>query len=100
MNFMGDGAMVLFGVPEPAAGDAERALFTAEGMVEAIRSWLESRRSDLGGDVGVRVGAHHGPVVLSRLGSAAHEQITATGDSVNVASRLIEVGKQVGAALV
>ena len=100
MNFMGDGAMVLFGVPEPAADDAERALLTAEGIVEAIRAWLASRRGDLGADVGVRVGAHHGPVVLSRLGSAAHEQITATGDSVNVASRLMEVGKQLGAALV
>ena len=100
MNFMGDGAMVIFGVPDPAPDDAERALLTAESLVETTRLWLDARNDGLGADVGVRVGAHHGPVVLSRLGSAAQEQITATGDSVNVASRLMEVGKQLGAALV
>jgi adenylate cyclase len=100
MNFMGDGAMVLVGVPDPAPDDAARALLTAEDLVTAIQSWLQGRTDGLGAKVGVRVGAHHGPVVLSRLGSARHEQITATGDSVNVASRLMEVGKQLGAALV
>ena len=100
MNFMGDGAMVLFGLPDPAEDDAARALLAAEHIVEAVRGWLAERQDGLGSRIGVRLGAHHGPVVISRLGSAAHEQITATGDSVNVASRLLEVAKQLGAALV
>ncbi|NNM75106.1 CHASE2 domain-containing protein [Enterovirga aerilata] len=100
INFMGDGAMVLFGVPDPAPDDAARALRASAEMVEAVRDWLANRTDGLASRVGVRVGAHHGPVVLSRLGSAAQEQITATGDSVNVASRLMEVGKGLGAALV
>jgi adenylate cyclase len=41
-----------------------------------------------------RIGLHFGPAVLSRLGSPTHQQITATGDTVNVASRLLEVAKQ------
>jgi adenylate cyclase len=45
----------------------------------------------------VRVGAHYGPVVVSRLGADTHQHITATGDSVNVASRLLEVARQEGA---
>jgi adenylate cyclase len=100
MNFMGDGAMVLFGVPDPAPDDAERALWAASELAEAVQGWLEERAEELGTETGIRVGAHCGPVVLSRLGSAAHEQITATGDSVNVASRLLEVAKELGAALV
>jgi adenylate cyclase len=42
----------------------------------------------------VRIGGHFGPVVVSRLGSAHHQHIAATGDTVNVASRLLEVAKQ------
>jgi adenylate cyclase len=48
----------------------------------------------------MRIGVHYGTVVLSRLGADTHQHITATGDIVNVASRLLEVGKQSGAPLV
>jgi adenylate cyclase len=41
-----------------------------------------------------RIGLHFGPAILSRLGSPTQQQITATGDTVNVASRLLEVAKQ------
>jgi adenylate cyclase len=41
-----------------------------------------------------RIGLHFGPAILSRLGSPTQQQITATGDTVNVASRLPEVAKQ------
>ncbi len=41
-----------------------------------------------------RIGVHFGPAILSRLGSPTHQQITAAGDTVNVASRLLEVAKQ------
>jgi adenylate cyclase len=37
-------------------------------------------------------------VVLSRLGTPDHQHITATGDTVNVASRLLEVAKDRHAA--
>jgi adenylate cyclase len=47
----------------------------------------------------VRVGVHFGRVVVSRLGPAQHQHITATGDCVNVTSRLLEVAKIHGAAL-
>jgi adenylate cyclase len=42
---------------------------------------------------------HYGPVVVSRLGGDSHQQITITGDTVNVASRLLEVAKVHGAVL-
>jgi adenylate cyclase len=100
MNFMGDGAMALFGVPDPASDDAARALLASAEVVQAVRAWLSVQADGTGAEIGIRVGAHYGPVILSRLGSAAQEQITATGDSVNVASRLLEVAKHLGAALV
>ncbi|ACL59464.1 CHASE2 domain-containing protein [Methylobacterium nodulans] len=98
MAFMGDGAMSLFGLPEPAPEDADHALAAACSLIPRVRSWLatEARINA----VDLRVGAHYGTVVVSRLGSDDHQHITATGDSVNVASRLMEVGKSLGAALV
>ena len=46
------------------------------------------------GRLDFRIGAHFGPAVISRHGSASHQQISAAGDTVNVASRLLEVAKQ------
>ncbi len=51
-----------------------------------------------GGQVGFKIGAHFGPIVASRLGES-HQHITATGDTVNVASRLMEVAAQNDARL-
>ena len=99
VSFMGDGAMCVFGLAEPRPDDARRALAAALDLVPAVRTWLAERPEDVGW-VDLRVGAHHGEVVVSRLGSAAHQHITATGDCVNTASRLMEVGKSLGAALV
>ena len=94
LAFMGDGAMIVFGLPAPEPDDAARALQTVFSLMAALRTWLAARPSGSGREVGVRIGAHYGPVVLSRLGPETHQHITATGDTVNVASRLLEVAKQ------
>lgn len=93
ISFMGDGAMIVFGVPDAAPDAARRALETAFALVAATRDWAGGRE-DLGVDPpGLRAGVHHGVVVLSRLGHDTQQHITTTGDAVNVASRLMEVGK-------
>jgi adenylate cyclase len=98
MNFMGDGAMIAFGIPEPHADDASRAFDTAWGLIEDVRAWID--RDGMSKRVrGVRVGGHFGPVVVSRLGHETHQHITATGDTVNVASRLMDVAKEHEATL-
>ena len=97
LSYLGDGAMILFGLLEPKQDDARRALRTAVSLVREACRWLHSLSLDVQPTLGVRVGAHWGPVVLSRLGGEQHQQITVAGDSVNVASRLLEVaaGNQV-----
>ena len=99
-SFMGDGAMILFGLPDPDPKDACHAIEAAMALAHAISVWLDTVPADLRGPMGVRVGAHHGPVILSRLGADRHEHITATGDTVNVASRLLEVSAQIGAPVI
>lgn len=92
LSFMGDGAMVVFGLPEPSREDAGNAVRASLGVIAAVRRWIAESATETALQ-GVRLGAHYGPVVLSRLGHDDAQHITATGDSVNVASRLMEVGK-------
>jgi adenylate cyclase len=96
LSFMGDGAMVVFGLPEPKPDDAVRAIEAAQGLATAMRDWAAERAAAHGRELSGRIGLHYGPVVLSRLGPDTHQHITATGDTVNVASRLLEVGSQHG----
>ncbi|MCM2472310.1 adenylate/guanylate cyclase domain-containing protein [Rhizobium sp. CG5] len=98
MDFMGDGIMIGFGIPDQTAEDAANAVSTAFGLVRAVGLWLATTAMDP--DIStVRVGVHYGPVVLSRLGHENHQQIAATGDCVNVASRLMEVARSRAASV-
>jgi adenylate cyclase len=98
LNFMGDGAMAVFGMPDAAPDTASRALAAAFALARQVGAWLRTAAGVSDG-IGVRLGLHYGTVVLSRLGHDAHQQITVSGDNVNVASRLMEVAKVQGATL-
>ncbi|WP_246233239.1 CHASE2 domain-containing protein [Aurantimonas aggregata] len=98
LNFMGDGAMTVFGVPDAAPDTASEALAAAFALARHVGAWLRTAAGASDGN-GVRLGLHYGTVVLSRLGHDAHQQITVSGDNVNVASRLMEVAKAHGATL-
>lgn len=92
MSFMGDGAMICFGIPDLGPKDAVNAWQCTFDLVREVGKWMAG--TGWGSGVGaLRAGVHFGPVVLSRLGHEHQQQITVTGDCVNVASRLMEVAK-------
>ncbi len=99
-TFMGDGAMILFGVPEPQPDDAARTLRAVTALDCSIAAWAATLPAAAQPRLAARTGGHFGPVVLSRLGPTYHQHVTATGDTVNVTSRLLEVAKQQGASVV
>jgi len=90
-SFMGDGAMILFGLPEPSPQDADHALAACVALCNRMEAWLASLPEPIASRIGFKIGAHYGRIIASRLGGDSHEHITATGDTVNVASRLMEV---------
>jgi adenylate cyclase len=94
INYMGDGVLAVFGLPKPQTDDAARALAAVEALHESMTAWLAKLPLAERPRLDFRIGLHFGPVILSRLGSPTQQQITATGDTVNVASRLLEVAKQ------
>jgi adenylate cyclase len=97
-SFLGDGAMILFGLPSAMPDDAARALKCSIDLHRGVEAWIASLPPAIGGQLGFKIGAHFGPIVASRLGES-HQHITANGDTVNVASRLMEVAAQNGARL-
>jgi adenylate cyclase len=94
INYMGDGVLAVFGLPRPQSDDAARALTTVESLYTSIAAWVADLPPAARDRLDFRIGVHFGPAILSRLGSPTHQQITASGDTVNVASRLLEVAKQ------
>lgn len=97
-SFLGDGAMILFGLPSAMPDDAARALKCAIDLHRGVERWIASLPSEISGRLGFKIGAHFGPIVASRLGES-HQHITANGDTVNLASRLMEVAAHNGARL-
>jgi adenylate cyclase len=94
ITYMGDGVLAVFGLPKPRSDDAARALATVEALRESMTAWLAELPPGARDRLDFRIGLNYGPAILSRLGSPTQQQITATGDTVNVASRLLEVAKQ------
>ena len=98
-SFLGDGAMILFGLPAATTDDAARAAECARRLCSSVGRWLASLQLVSPSQLGFKVGAHFGVIVASRLGGGSYHHITATGDTVNVASRLMEVAASHGAEL-
>jgi len=98
-SFLGDGAMILFGLPQATPEDARRAAQCATGLCASAERWLASLPESIRSRLGFKVGAHFGAIVASRLGGGSYQHITATGDTVNVANRLMEVAAGRGVEL-
>jgi adenylate cyclase len=96
--FMGDGAMIVFGLPAPGPDDAAAALACAKMLLGEAERFTSAAIP--GQRLGVRVSMHFGPVTAAILGGRRHAQVTVTGDTVNVSSRLQEIAKRQGSPLV
>lgn len=99
-KFIGDGAMIVFGVPEPGATDARAALACACDIVAAIGEWNRDRTTRGDPPVAVGVGGHLGPAFCGAVGDETRLEFTVIGDTVNVASRLEAATKIQGYALI
>ncbi len=86
---LGDGLLMYFGWPRAHEDDAQRALHTGLGIVEAITTTLNPRlEQEKGVQLTVRLGVHTGPVVVGEMGGGERLENLATGETVNIAARL------------
>lgn len=99
-KIMGDGIMALFGLEEEPAAAARRALEAARGMSAGLAALNRELAGELGEPLRIGIGLHAGPAIVGELGYGRSAHLTAIGDTVNVASRLEALTKELGVELV
>jgi class 3 adenylate cyclase len=87
-QYLGDGLLVYFGYPQAHEDDAQRAVRTGLGMVEALGTLGAQGPQASGEPLAVRVGIHTGLVVVGEMGGGHRQEQLALGDTPNVAARL------------
>lgn len=102
-KFIGDAIMAEFGAPLPYPDHPRRALRAALGLQEVavgLQAWMAERFADRDvPEFAIGVGVHSGTAVVGNIGSSERMEYTAIGDTVNLASRLEGVTKQLGCAV-
>lgn len=98
-KFMGDGIMAYFGAPIEQPDHADRALWCAVHMQEALVRFNAARIDTGLPALKIGVGLHSGRVIVGDIGSPRRREYTAIGDVVNVAARLESLTKQHGAPI-
>ena len=95
-KFLGDGFLALFGAPlaDPAA--ARNALAAAHAMIDTVGEWNATHP---GWALRVGIGIHLGEAVTGTVGSPQRKEYTVIGDTVNLAARLEQLTKDMGAQL-
>lgn len=99
-KFIGDGVMALFGVAETPEEGARQALNAARNMSLQLNDLNRALQHDLEEPLRMGIGIHLGPAIVGEMGYAQAVTLTAIGDTVNTASRLEAMTKELGAQLV
>ncbi|SFU99815.1 adenylate cyclase [Methylobacterium sp. 174MFSha1.1] len=92
-KFMGDGALVVFGVPETREDAAAQALAFAGRLEVLVAEWNAASGEP---PVRIGIGVHCGEVFVGVVGDDDRLEFTVLGDAVNVAARLEQATKTFG----
>lgn len=99
-KYIGDAVMAMFGSPVPYADHARRSIRAALGMLAAadeFKRWMRQRFGDRDlPEFAIGIGLHTGVVISGDIGTEKRREYTIIGDTVNTASRLEGVTKELG----
>jgi len=99
-KFIGDALLATFGVPDPGPHDASDTLACARSMRAALGDWNRERAGAGQPPLRMGLGLHYGPAVLGDIGSARSMAFATVGDTINVASRLQALTRELEVTLV
>ena len=95
-KFLGDGLLAIFGAPIDDPLEAANAVEAAREMLAAV----EASNADDPWPIRLGIGIHIGQAVAGTVGSPRRKEYTVIGDTVNLASRLESLNKEVGSQLI
>lgn len=99
-KFIGDGAMALFGLESSKAEASRQALSASAAILAELERLSEELSGEIPAPLKVAIGIHAGPAIVGVMGYGGVMNVTAIGDTVNVASRLEAAAKEFNAAIV
>jgi len=99
-KFIGDGLMAFFGAPQSLEHSEQKSLEAAQEMLIRLHRYNQSLRERGVNPIAIGIGIHAGEVILGYIGSEARNEYTAIGDTVNAASRLEGMTKELGYPIV
>jgi adenylate cyclase len=100
LQFIGDEIEAVFGAPVPAADHARRAVQAALDMRARLAAFNAAREASGKPPLRHGIGVHTGTVLAGNIGSAERLSYALVGDAVNLASRIQDLTKTVGADLI
>jgi adenylate cyclase len=95
-KFIGDGLMIIFGLPLSAGSerlDAIHALEAAQAMLTRVEQLNTERPDTLTPLLRIGIGIHSGKLMAGSIGSATRQEYSVIGETVNLASRLESLNK-------
>lgn len=90
-NFIGDGAMITFGVHINDPKHSINAICASKVFIRLSKSLNKHRKQNQLPELNFRLGLHCGDMLAGAIGDQERMQFTITGDTVNVASRLCDL---------
>ena len=93
-KFVGDSAMVVFGLTDDGENHANAALNCTGLILAEIDEWQRSGIIEGDDPVRVGIGVHWGDAFCGAVGDDARLEYTVLGDTVNVAARLEQLTKE------
>lgn len=99
-KYIGDAIFAVFGLLDKAPDDATKALTCAHRMLAALGTWNRERERQGQSMLAIGIGINYGPAVVGDVGSKQGLSFTVIGDTVNTASRLQSLTRDLGVPLV
>jgi class 3 adenylate cyclase len=87
-QLLGDGLLVYFGYPVAHDDDAQRAVRTGLGILNAMEDLNTRLQQDKSIQLAIHMGIHTGLVVVGEMGGAGRQEQLALGEVPNIASRV------------
>ena len=92
--YIGDAVMAMWGGRHLMEDHADRAVRAALSFAGVVKEDNAVRRAAGLAPIRVRIGLHSGPVVVGNIGAPGRVNFTVVGDTVNIAQRFEQLGKE------
>ncbi|WP_239468062.1 adenylate/guanylate cyclase domain-containing protein [Microvirga arvi] len=99
-KFIGDGVLALFGLSTTPQEAAKQALDAALRIKAGLARLNEDYASEFEHPLRIAMSLHAGPAIVGQMGYGQATSLTAVGDTINAASRLEGLAKELDVELV